>query len=261
MMAHMKASKHICTAALGLALWSLPALAAIDRNDPTYRACLAQIETNPQAAFSMASSWKKQSGSEGADHCEALALIDLKAVKEGARELDKLAAKAETGNTNLRAEIYLQAAQAWLSLNETKNAKASLTAATALQPSKAWVKTDLAIAKAQVDLAKYDYAGAEAHLSEALDILPSHLDALIMRAGTRRQLQDAVGAYADLEFVLTDDPDNPDALLERGMLKKDFLDWDGARADFARVLELAPETAAAAKARNMLHLIDLREEN
>ncbi|TNE59621.1 MAG: hypothetical protein EP340_02150 [Alphaproteobacteria bacterium] len=262
----MKTAKISALTLICLAHGSLPAMSALDRNDPAYRDCLAQVEINPQAAFNMATAWKSRSGAQGADqqgadHCEARALIRLNAAKEGARQLDRLAANAETGSANLRAEIYIEAAQAWLGLNETETATTSLEAATALKPNKIWTKADLAITSAQVDLVRYDYASAEARLNEALELLPSHLDALILRAGARRHLEDAVGAYADLEFVLTEDPDNPDALLERGLLKKDFLDWDGARADLARVLDLAPGTAAAAKARNTLNILDLREEN
>ncbi|TNE36670.1 MAG: hypothetical protein EP347_10415 [Alphaproteobacteria bacterium] len=257
----MKPTRTLGASLLCLTLWTLPAWSAIDRNDPAYRDCLVQVEANPQAAFNMAQAWKKQSGSDGADHCEALALIGLKAAREGARELDRLAARPEIGDANLRTEIYMQAAQAWLSLNEPALATTSLTAAKALEPNKAWIKADLAIALAQVDLANFDYEGAQTHLDEALAILPSHLDALIIRAGVRRHLQNAVGAYADLEFVLTEDPDNPDALLERGLLKKDFLDWDGARSDLTRVIDLAPGTAAAAKAKNTLNILDLRDEN
>src|SRR5262245_24695367 len=56
-----------------------------------YRRCLADSSANPAAALSDAESWAKSGGGVPAEHCAALALVNLQRYAEAAARLDGIA--------------------------------------------------------------------------------------------------------------------------------------------------------------------------
>jgi tetratricopeptide (TPR) repeat protein len=230
---------------------------ALDTTTPRYQSCITEVEISPQSAYEAASNWRRQLDDAAARHCEALALIELGLHKQGAKQLQAMAAAEATGTTHMRANLYAQAGNAWLLSGNTEAALANFTAGLALDPLKAWIRSDLYVDRGRTHAQARNLKDAEADYTQALEILPHHIEAIILRAGIRRQNDDPRGALADLEFALADNPQNPDALVERGLLKKQLLDPVGARADFQAVIAIAPNSAAAAIARNGINKLNI----
>lgn len=246
-------------AATGATAWAQePALSALNPNAPGYQTCLKEIDINPQGAYEQAAGWSNETGEAAARHCEGLALIKIGLKKEGAKILTSLAANPETGNEAVRTELYTQAGNAWVEVPDLDKAFGTFASAFALKSEKPWIRTELFIARARAHSAAGTFDKAESDLTAALEILPFHLDAVVLRAGTRRELADPVGALADIEFVLAADPANPDATVERGLLKLKFYDPEGAKKDFDEVIRLYPKSKAAARARNGLNKLSVR---
>jgi tetratricopeptide (TPR) repeat protein len=232
-----------------LASMPLPGWAAIGtghaRSGPVhYRSCLATSNLNPAAALTDAEAWAKSGGGVPAQHCAALALVNLKHYAEAATRLDRLAADRGVPDVSFRAALYDQAGNAWLLAGDGAHAVQSFQAALALSGSDADLFADLARAQAM----RHDWHEVDLDLNAALQLSPHRVDLLVLRASARRALQHYAEALSDIETALKLRPGDSSALVESGLLRKQLGDLDGARRDFRAALKTASgETAAQAK--------------
>jgi tetratricopeptide (TPR) repeat protein len=216
-----------------------------------YGSCLDMLATDPSGADALAATLAATDGAEAAQHCHALAQVELGNPAAGAALLDRLAATS-TAAVVSRASIYSQADQAWTMAGNVQHAYASANQALALSPDDPDLLIDRAIAALALDRA----AQAADDLSHALELDPKRADALILRATARRELGRLDAANADIDAAQTLDPDNPDLLLERGIIRQRRGDLAGARADWQHVAELAPDTATGDLAEQNLALLE-----
>jgi hypothetical protein len=102
-----------------------------------YEACLDMLATDPSGADAMATGMvvggRAPGTSEGAQHCHALAQVELGNTESGAALLDRLATTS-TAPASSRAVVFAQASQAWTMSNKTDQAYASASAALSLSP-------------------------------------------------------------------------------------------------------------------------------
>ena len=84
-----------------------------DNLEDTYTRCLTAAQQDPEEGMEMALRWKRLTGGEPAEHCQAIALLGLGDVEEAAKRLEKLADQP-TAMAPVRAGLYAQAAQAWM---------------------------------------------------------------------------------------------------------------------------------------------------
>jgi tetratricopeptide (TPR) repeat protein len=209
-----------------------------------YNTCLAASSTDPASALTNAEAWEKSGGGVPADHCAALALVNLKRYPEAASRLDQIAAERGVPNISFRVALYDQAGNAWLLAGNGAHAVQSFSAALALSAGDADLFADLARAQAM----RHDWHEVDLDLNAALHLAPRRADLLVLRASARRALQRYQEANADIETALKLKPRDGDALLERGLLRKQLGDLGGARRDFQAALKsTSGETAAQAK--------------
>jgi tetratricopeptide (TPR) repeat protein len=216
-----------------------------------YEHCLAMLPDDPEGAQALAETWQTAGGGDGADHCLALARIELGDTAEGAGLLDHL---GETSHSSAaaRAEIYGQATQAWLMSGDPAHAFASSTRALALSPDDADLLIDGAVAAGAMDR----WQDALDDLTHALDVDPQRPDALVLRGAAWRHLGQLDLARDDVDRSLELDPQNAEALLERGILRQRRDDTSGARADWEQAITIAPDTPTADLAQQNLALLE-----
>lgn len=224
-----------------------PRIAQGDR----YEGCLAMLATDPEGAQALAEAWQTAGGGDGAEHCLALARIDLGDAEEGAALLEHLAA-ASHGDGSARAAIYGQATRAWLMSGDASHAYAAGTLALALSPDEPDLLIDRSIAAARLDR----WRDAADDLTWALDRDPRRADALALRGTAWRHLDRLDLGRDDLDRALAADPQNAEALLERGIVRQRRDDATGARADWERAIALAPDSPTADLAQQNLALLE-----
>lgn len=214
-----------------------------------YDRCLAMTHTDPAAALTTAEDWRSAGGGFPADHCAAVALIQLKRYGEAAQRLEALAGAMMASDPALRADALEQAGQAWLLANKPDQAKAAIDAALAFKHD----DPDLLIDRAQTYAEVGKFREAIDDLNRAIDQAPYRADALVFRASAYRRLPDGLDlALQDVEHALKLAPDMPPGLLERGNIRALKGDMAGAKADWRRVEKLAPHSPEATAARNNL---------
>ena len=245
-------------AALFLALAAAPArpdekppAAGLKLAPPTaqqYDQCLALARKDPQRAYDQATAWRNTGGGFPADHCAAVALVELRKYTEAAQKLEGMAGAMMQADPAMRAEALEQAGNAWLLANKPAAAKADFDAALALKPKDVEILIDRAEASA-LDKKFFD---AIDDLNRVLDVSPKRVDALIYRASAYRQLGSLDLALDDATRALTLDPNALAGLLERGNIRRLKGDPDGAKRDWQRILQLDAKSPEAKAARDNL---------
>lgn len=250
-----------------LALFAALAVAAASPTAPTtpaptkaaapyeYNKCLKLSDRHPDEALEMAMGALGEGDEPSAEHCAAIALVNLKQYGEAARRLDKLARKSSAGGAETRAQLLSQAGNAWILAGQPELATASFTAALALLPAEA----DFLIDRSRASALLKKWNAAEADLSAALVAEPGNAYALVLRSSARRAQQNLQGAMGDITQALELEPENPEALAERGLLRAAQGDKAGARKDFLLVLEKAPDSEAAASARIEIEKLEVKK--
>jgi len=223
-------------------------VAAAETEAMHYRRCLADANANPSLALNDADGWVKSGGGVPAEHCAALALVNLKRYAEAGSRLDKIASGREKLEVAFRVSLFDQAGNAWLLAGQADKAIASFTAALAVDP----LDADLLADRARAHAFNKNWAKAESDLSAALMVSPDRADLYVLRGSARHGMGRKADARADFDRALKLQPNNADALVERGTARLEGGDVAGARADWQKAMTIAPGTAAAESARQHL---------
>lgn len=232
----------IAASSLFVASPSFAAAPAPDGN-AHYQQCAALAKTNAQAAYNQALAWHSAGGGTSAEHCGALALVQLGRYAEAAPRLEALAIQPVLQSA-MRAQLYDQAGNAWLLGEDAARAEAAFSNALVYAAR----DVDLLADRARARAARRNWAGAESDLSTALDVDPDRADLLVLRASARHAGGRKAEARADIDRALGIFPNYGDALVERGAMKFEDGDVKGAEADWNQVVKLAPRSRAAALA-------------
>jgi tetratricopeptide (TPR) repeat protein len=223
-------------------------------SEKLYKDCMREAAKHPNAAFERALAWQVTGGGFPARHCAASALQAMGQHGEAANRLEKLGEDMKAAPGPLRARVFRQASESWLSIGQRKRALVALDNAVMLDPDNERLLAERGLVRAVAGQLKEALADFDAALKKA----PRDADVLVLRAATHRKLKQNDDAAADLKAALEIHPDHPDALLERGLLKVVLHDIKGARADWVRILQVAPKSRAADVARAKLAQLDVK---
>jgi tetratricopeptide (TPR) repeat protein len=229
--------------------------AAID-HERQYRACLALVHQKPEEALESALAWRDQGGGAPAEHCAALALLELGKHDQAALRLEALAEALGPEGKVQPAAIWAQAANIWLLGGYPDEALAAIDRGLALEPERAALLVDRARVLGELGR----HADALAALDRALALDAGDDDAHAFQASALRQLGRLEEALAAADAALRLNPDNPSARLERGMARMQMADLAGARADWIETATRHPGTPAADAAQAMIEELDLKRD-
>jgi tetratricopeptide (TPR) repeat protein len=230
---------------LFLALATGPAAAQSDAGH--YRRCLGNADSNPALALDDADSWSKSGGGAPAEHCGAVALVNLKRYAEAGAKLDQIAGGREKLDVAFRVELFDQAGNAWLLAGDGGRAVQSFSGALALSAGDPDLFADLARAQAM----RHNWPYVVLDFNAALQLAPRRPDLLILRARARRAMKRYQDAGGDIEAALKLKPGDGDALVERGLLRRQLGDLGGAKRDFEAALKGGSGNAAAQAKANL----------
>ncbi len=239
-------------------------------DEERYGKCLDMAERAPDRAINMALVWQGEAGGVPARHCEAIGLFHLGEYSEAAIRFEKIAEDMRIGkdmpvrqekrivaNKTLLAEMYGQAANAWLLADELVRAEAAVNTAMSLAEQNTQQMVDLMLDKAQIAAAD-GYFHVSLELVEKVMIMDKgRKDILLYAASSARGSEDYIKAQFYLDQFQDIFPDNITGYLERGNLE-DALGHPGlARKSWIKVIELAPESVDAEAARANMERLDL----
>lgn len=231
-------------------LVSASPLLAAESASQRYESCLKTANLDPGRALATATAWSKAKGGAPAQHCAAMALVELKRYPEAATRLDALGRAPDMGN--LRPQIFDQAGNAWMMAGDADKAVGSFSNALTLSANDPDLYADLARAQAM----RKSFGEAEADLNEALRLSPRRPDLLVLRASARDAQGKLKAARQDVDQALVLKPLAPEVLVERGEIARHAGDIAAARRDFENVLKVEKNGESAQTARLELEALN-----
>ncbi|MEM6651284.1 MAG: hypothetical protein AAF582_01705 [Pseudomonadota bacterium] len=201
----------------GLLPMSQSALADIARAEQArLETCLETVETDPEAAYEDSLAWLSNGNRPKARHCNAVALLALGRLEEGAARLEALASAPDPIELDLRIRFLAQAGNAWLAANYPEAAIVALTEALKLEQNDPDIFKDRAAAYLAVE----QWINGIADLDTALEINAMDAEALSLRARAHLATDKLDAAKADMEEALIYDPENLSILVLRGEIRE-----------------------------------------
>lgn len=270
----------IAALAVAVILLGAAALAVRDEAAPDakalydlYGACLDLADRDPSKAIDRAFAWEAKGGAALARHCLAVGLFTLGRFDIAGERLDALARAVEDGQAmpfvdgkriaaeaHLVAELYRQAAEAWLLAGQLRSAEASIDDAISLTSDGSPDLSGLLLDRARIAAADGDWGLAVSDLERARTMDPLRADIVLFLASAARQLGDERVAERSINQYLKVADDDPAGHLELGNLRDMQGRVDEARRAWLTVLQLEEDGPNAEAARANLARIDLKTE-
>lgn len=178
--------------------------------------CLAKTETEPEEAYEDSLAWLSSGNRPKARYCNAVSLLALDRMEEGAARLEALATAPDAISAEDRTTYLVQAGNAWLSANYPQAAIVALTDALKLQRDDPEIYKDRAAAY----LATERWIEGVDDLNTALEKDPADAEALSLRARAHLATENYRAAKIDMESALSYDPENIEILVLRGQIRE-----------------------------------------
>lgn len=220
-----------------------PAFAQAPDQLSRYTECMTLARRDPIRVMPAAEKWLAEGGGMGARHCIAVALLEGGKPGEAAGRFEAIARDMGQERPGLRAELWVQAGQAWTEAGQLEKAVAAQGIAIELKPG----DPDLWIDRGLSHAALRAWPKAVADFDRALGLKPDTVEILVLRSAAWRNAGDTGKALADSERALLLAVDHSEALLEHGFALLARGDRQGASADFSRVLKLVPPGSDASR--------------
>ncbi len=246
-------------------------VSAAEGGEERYRACVDMIDRSPDKAINLALEWQAAGGGVPARHCEALGLFHLQEYAESAVRLMRIAEDIRVGKGMpvlgnqrlvadgvLIADMYGQAANAWLLAGEIVRAEDAIELALAVVPSGTAQERELLVDRARIAAADHDYEYALQDLEAVLKADEDREDILLLIASAARGIGKLDRAEAALAQYRKAYPGDIAALLELGNLRFAQGRKDEARKAWLDLLLKTEEGPDADAARANLQKLDVK---
>ena len=178
--------------------------------------CIQNVDENPMEAYEDSLAWLGNGNRPKARYCNAIALIAIDKLEEGAARLEALANAPDPISLEDRSRYMAQAGNAWLTANYPEAAIIALSEALKLQRGSA----DLFKDRAAAYLALGRWIEGVDDLNAALELVPTDAEALSMRARAHLATENFAAAQADMQDARIYDPENIDILVLRGDIRE-----------------------------------------
>jgi tetratricopeptide (TPR) repeat protein len=216
------------------------------------RECLVLARSEPARAIETAGAWWLSGGGVGAHQCQGLAYVALGQWESAANTYSQAAREAETAQDTRRADLWVQAGNAWIAAEQPARALQALDAALATPDLSDELRGEVHVDRARALVAMGNAAGARTDLDRALQLVPADPFGWYLSAALARRAGDLVRARADIARAMQLAPDDPDVALLAGTLAGLAGDMVEAERLYRRVAEGAPDSEAGRAARDSL---------
>ena len=214
--------------------------------------CSGMIRVDAARAVEMANAWRLAGGGLYARQCLGLAYVAQQRWAEAAAVYEEAARDADIVRDDRRADLWVQAGNAWLAGGEPTRAILALDAALATGDVSEELRGEVHIDRARARVALDNPAGARTDLDRALQLVPADPFGWYHSAALARRQGDLARARADIGRAMELAPDNPDVALLGGTIAGEAGDMAEAERLYRAVTEGAPDTDAGRAARESL---------
>ena len=221
----------------------------------TPAACEALVRQSPEAAIAAADQWRIRGGGLDARQCLGLAYSAAERWSAAATTLEAAARESETTQDHRGPDFWVQAGNAWLAGADPAKARKAFDAALASPTIAAELRGEVHLDRARAFVALGDAAAARADIDKGLELVPADPFAWYLSAALARRQNDLPRARTDIARAVELAPNDAPVLLEAGNIAGLSGEVEAAEGLFARAARAAPQSeagkaAAAALAAN-----------
>ncbi len=230
-----------------------------------YQECIALVSEDSSAALTVSREWYLKGGGVAAQHCEALALFEMRRYNDAAGIFELAASKlmqsqgqesfAERNKDVLALQLNYLAGVAWRTAGELDKSYNALSASLNELQNKPAYAYEVYIERGQVQFALEDFDSARDDFTNALDIDAEKIDAFLYRAQVFRKLDEHLKARLDLNAALAISPNQPEILLESGINYRMQRNDEKALIEWEKLIEKHPGTEWQKMAQDNINLI------
>lgn len=235
--------------ALALAA-AAPVVGPVDTPENRYRNCLALARSAPERAVGQAQAWLGDGGGVHAAHCLGLAWAAREKWPEAAAAFEAAAKEADARQDRRRADLRVEAGNAWLAAGDSSRARQAFEAALATRMLAPQLEGEVHIDLGRTAAAANDLGAARIHIDKGLPLVPKDPFGWYLSAALARKQADLDLARKHIAKAVSLAPDDPAVLLEAGNIAGVSGEKDAALGLYARAARAAPNSEAgkAAKA-------------
>lgn len=235
-----------------LALAAAPAAGPVDTPANRSRACLALVRTAPARAVGQAQAWLGSGGGIDAAQCLGLALSAQDKWPEAAAAFEAAARDAEARQDRRRADLLIEAGNAWLAAGDAARARKALEAALATRLLAPQLEGEAHLDLGRAAVAANDPGAARIHIDKGLELVPKDPFGWFLSAALARRQADLPRAQEHIARAVALAPDDAPILLEAGNIAGASGETDAALGLYARAARAAPNSDAGKAARAAL---------
>jgi tetratricopeptide (TPR) repeat protein len=232
-----------------LALAAAPA-GPVDTPQNRSRACLALARTAPAQAVGQAQAWLGSGGGVDAAQCLGLAWAAEEKWPEAAAAFEAAAKDADARQDRRRADLRVEAGNAWLAAGDPARARQAFEAALAARLLAPQLEGEVHLDLGRAAAASNDLGAARTHIDKGLALVPKDAFGWYLSAALARKQADLDLARQHIAKAVSIAPDDAAILLEAGNIAGVSGEKEAALGLYARAVRAAPnsEPGKAAKA-------------
>ena len=220
--------------------------------DAQFKACTELVRTSPEKAITAADEWRLKGGGLEARKCLGLAYSAAGRWAAAATAFEQAAREAETRKDRRSGDFWVQAGNGWLAAGEADKARRAFDAALAGTSAAGELRGEIHVDRARAFVALNDFAAARADLDKALELVPADPFAWYLSAALARRQNDLPRARREIEKAVELAPGEAEVLLEGGNIAGLSGDLETARTLYARAAKAAPDSEAGRAAQAAL---------
>ena len=218
----------------------------------TPESCAALARSAPDSAIAAADQWRLRGGGLDARHCLGLAYAAAGRWSAAATTLEAAAREAESTRDLRSADFWVQSGNGWLAAGDAAKARSAFDAALATSTIAAELRGEVHLDRARAFVAMDNNAAARSDIDKGLELVPADPFAWYLSAALARRQDDLPRARKDIARALELAPGDAPILLEAGNIAGVSGEVEAAVSLFARAVRAAPESEAGKAAATAL---------
>ena len=207
-------------------------------------ACQATVRSSPEQALAVANRWRASGGGLLARQCIGLAYVALEQWTNAATIYEQAAQEAQRANDGRVTDFWVQAGNAWLAGGDPARALTAFDTALASQTISPELRGEVHLDRARAFVAQSNAVQARANLDRALELVPSDPMSWYLSAALALRQNDIARARTDIGRARQMAAHDPDVLLLAGTIAGRAGDMDEAERLYRQVADRFPDTEA-----------------
>jgi tetratricopeptide (TPR) repeat protein len=207
-------------------------------------ACAQAVRQDARAGLSFAQQWTAGGGGLMARQCLGLAYVALENWSGAASVFEQAAQEADRAQDARGADLWAQAGNAWLAADDTARALTALDTALRRPGLTPELRGEVHLDRARAFVGAGNAAGARAELDQALTLVPRDPMASYLSAALALRQGDLARARTDIARARELAADSPDILLLAGTIAGRAGDMAEAERIYRQVAQAAPDSEA-----------------